>query len=75
MYQEMLELFNAYFELNKKKHNFSKIPLTIDIYCRTVKLSVIGVEFRDKLMGKNLLPPLLCHSNQPSPGQAFQRIT
>lgn len=48
--------------------------MTIDIYCRTVKLSVIGVEFRDKLLGNNVLPPLLSHSSQPIPGQAYQRL-
>ena len=67
LYQEMLELFKKYYEMNRKRHNFTKMPLTFDLFSNTVKLSVIGVEFKDKLSG-NLqkhdvaLPPLLGHS-------------
>lgn len=49
----MIELF-LYFhlELNKVSHQFGKNPITVDIYSRVVKLSVLGVEFRDKLFVK-----------------------
>ena len=59
----MLELFNAYFDLNKKQHNFNKVPITVDVYSKIVKLSVFATEFRDKLLMRKACPPLLGHSS------------
>ena len=50
IYQEMIELFQAYFVLNKRSHSFAKVPIKVEHFSRTVKLSVLAVEFRDKLL-------------------------
>ena len=63
IYQEMLELYNAYYERNRKQFNFTKFPIVMHEYCTIVKLSVLGVEFRDKLLRRNVCPMLLKHSN------------
>ena len=46
----MLELFYKYFDLNSRQHDSDKEPITVDIYCKIVKLSVIAIEFRDKIL-------------------------
>ena len=42
-----------------------KQPIDFPLFCDTVKISVLAVEFRDKLLGLQGLPRLLGHSNQP----------
>lgn len=69
----MLELFNYYYHLNRKNHQFTKLPIHVAEYCRVVKLSVLGVEFRDKILQRKACPMLLGHANQPAPGQTMQK--
>ena len=50
LYQEMVELFTFFYkDLNVESHGYGSKPITVDCYSRVVKLSVLGVEFRDKL--------------------------
>ena len=58
----MLELVQLYYDLNKRQFSFSKVPIRIDKYAKAVKLSVIAIEFRDKLLQRNQCPKLLGHS-------------
>ena len=64
----MVELFDVYFKMNERNASFVKKEINIHLYCQTVKLSVLGVEFRDKLLQRNMVPKLLGHSNQAAPG-------
>ena len=83
----MIELFSYFhMELNKQSHHSGMNPITVDIYSKVVKLSVLGVEFRDKLfvkyreidamtlINKNSAgaerPMLLGHAGQQIPGQS-----
>ena len=46
----MVELFTFFYkDLNVENHSFGSKPITVDLFSRVVKLSVLGVEFRDKL--------------------------
>ena len=63
----MVVLFNTFYELNIKNVN-QKEPIDLTTYCATVKMSVLGTEFRDKLLNINRLPKLLAHSFQPDVG-------
>ena len=65
IYQEMLELVHLYSDLNKRSFSFTKVPITVQTFAKAVKLSVIAVEFRDKLLQRNMCPMLLGHSTQP----------
>ena len=49
----MLELVQMYAQLNKRHLSFNKVPITVNTYAKAVKLSVIAVEFRDKLLQRN----------------------
>ena len=69
----MLELFHYYYNLNRKNHQFTKLPIHIAEYCQVVKLSVLGVEFRDKILQRDKCPKLLKHANQAAPGQNLQK--
>lgn len=60
----MLELGKLYHLINKNEHSFTKIPIKIQDYVQAVKLSVIGVEFRDKLLKRNQCPKLLSHCDK-----------
>ena len=60
----MIELVHLYSDLNKRSLNFKKVPINIVSYSKTVKLSVIAVEFRDKLLQRKQCPMLLGHSSQ-----------
>ena len=71
----MLELYNYFFKTNKKCHQYSKFPIKLDTFCRIVKLSVIGIEFRDKLLSKQSVPMLLGHSNQPACNEQLQKMS
>ena len=57
-------MVQMYSHLNKRHLSFSKIPITVSTFAKAVKLSVIAVEFRDKLLQRNQCPMLLGHSNQ-----------
>ena len=49
----MVELFTFFYkDLNIENHSFGSKPITADLFSRVVKLSVLGVEFRDKLFVK-----------------------
>lgn len=50
IYQEIIELFDYYFKLNININSFTKKHIELDQYIKIVKLSVLGVEFRDKLL-------------------------
>ena len=58
----MVSLFNTFYHLNEKNVN-EKEPIDLPLYCMSVKVSVIGYEFRDKLLRRFKLPQLLGHSN------------
>ena len=64
LYQEMVALFNTFYQINKR-NSIVKQPIDFPLFCDTVKISVLAVEFRDKLLGLQGLPRLLGHSNQP----------
>lgn len=74
LYQEMVSLYNTFYELNQKNVNH-KNPINMPTYCVTVKVSVIGVEFKDKLLRNFKLPELLGHANQPELGQSLPKQT
>ena len=74
LYQEMVSLFNTFYHLNEKNVN-EKEPIDLPLYCMSVKVSVIGFEFRDKLLRRFKLPELLGHSNQPELGQTLPKQT
>ena len=49
----MVELFSFFYkDLNVENHSCGSRPITVDLFSRVVKLSVLGVEFRDKLFVK-----------------------
>lgn len=74
LYQEMVALFNTFYEINEK-NTTNKVPIDFAIYCQTVKCSVLGAEFRDKILELTTLPKLLGHANQPTPGQSMPKQT
>ena len=49
LYQEMVALFNTFYELNERNVN-CKVPIDFPTYCTTAGISVLGLEFRDKLL-------------------------
>ena len=58
----MVALFSKFYQLNERNANH-KEPIDFVTYCTTVKTSVLGAEFRDKLLIHNALPKLLGHSD------------
>jgi len=68
LYQELVELYNYFFNLNRAIIVSDKLPIEFESYCKIVKLSVLGFEFRDKLLNRQGCPMLLGHANQPATG-------
>lgn len=70
--QEMNQLFRLYHTLNCQKINYGLYKIKPEQFCRTVVLSVIAVEFRDKLCGTRGCPTLLGHCQQPTKSSEAQ---